>query len=186
MMDSLAQQHPTVKKIRAEAFARATQGNHSKLFRTYKATAVEKDVFVGSRYVGRYPMFEPVHSRIEEEIRYITKGLSFEQSGRPILDDYRIDVFDVPQYYASKTLASMMASGGWKLAFRIGDLDEFVALRHDDEKVVEGGDRAEGWCFIFYRAVVFLAYVMNQSSYDWLKSQDGDILPAPVLGLDRP
>jgi hypothetical protein len=84
MLDALAQQHPTVRKIRAEQFARAKEGGHSKLSRTYSATAVDQDVFVGTTYVGRYQLFQPVNSRIEEEIRYITKGLSFDRSDRRV------------------------------------------------------------------------------------------------------
>lgn len=122
MLDALAQQHPTVQKIRAEQFARAQQGGHSKLSRTYRATAVERDVVVGTRYVGRYQVFAAVDERIEEEIRYITRGLSFDRSKRRLPDTYHIDVFYLPAFATVEGLQALNGLATWKLAYSLGDL----------------------------------------------------------------
>ncbi len=182
MLDALAQQHPTVQKIRADQFSRAKHGGHSKLSRTYAATAVERDVVAGTSYVGRYQVFEAVNERIEEEIRYVTKGLSFDRSKQRLPDNYQIDVFYIPAFSTAEGLLALNELAAWKPAYSLGELGEFIALRAP----AEGGDRSEVWCFIFYNAVAYVAYVMDEASRAWLTDNGGDVAHAPLLGLDSP
>lgn len=150
--------------------------------RTYSATAVEQDLFVGSRYVGRYYTFQALNVRIEDEIHYITRSLSFARSGRRIPDNYQIDVFYVTAFQTADGLQCLSKLAVWKHANTIGDRGEFVALHSRGED----GEHAESWCFIFYKAIVYVAYFMKVASYTWVTAQSARVDQAPILGLDSP
>lgn len=170
VIDSMVQEHPTVRRIRQGTYKRSVDKNQSKLTRVATTIATKRDVTHNGMYRGSYTVVFANEDRQQQEIEFIVRGLSFLLNQQRLDDSCFIDVVPIKQFAGADAMLELHQTTGLSKAFDMGQDSEFLALY--SKNTSEGLHVV--WAMLFYGAIVCIAVVMDVTLKSVVKDFDKD------------